>query len=99
MELSVNKQQKPEYYIPILHQGHQDPYINWLIQLRGYKIKNIVELNIATESVKFYIDVVEDWNSDTSANPKKVAIRLMREELAQTPKDVFLVQRCFRKAG
>lgn len=91
MELSVNKQQKPAYYTRILHQGHQDPYINWLIQLRGYKNKNIVELNVATESVKFYLDVVEDWNSnDTSANPKKVAISLMREELAQNPKDVFL---------
>ena len=36
---------------------------------------------------------------DTSANPKKVAIRLMREELAQNPKDVFLFNAALERQG
>jgi hypothetical protein len=43
---------------------------------------------------------VEDWNSnDTSANPKKVGIKLMREELAQNPKDVFLFNAALERQG
>ena len=51
-------------------------------------------------TVKFYINVVEDWNSnDISANPKKVAIRLMRKQLAQNPKDVFLFNAALERQG